>query len=99
MKRDLSGTWTIAATNKQLCCDLRDEAVVLDLDSGVYYGLNSVGTHVWHLIQRPRTVDEIIDSVAGNYDVEPGCCGADVMAFLHGLLDERLAEVVDEPAD
>ncbi len=34
-----------------LCRDLGAEAVVLDLESGIYYGLDEVGLRMWKLLQ------------------------------------------------
>jgi hypothetical protein len=72
-------------------CELGGEAVVLNLNTGIYYGLDTVGTHVWRLLQQPRTVAELCDLVTEEFDVAPDSCEADLLAFVaslssHGLL-------------
>ena len=72
-------------------CELGGEAVVLNLDTGIYYGLDSVGTQVWRLLQQPRSLTELRDVITDEFDVAPDQCEADLNAFLgslssHGLL-------------
>ena len=72
-------------------CELGGEAVVLNLDTGIYYGLDLVGTQVWRLLQQPRSLPELRDLITDEFDVTPDRCGADLHAFVgslktHGLL-------------
>ncbi len=41
--------------------DLDGEAVILDLVSGTYFGLNEVGTRVWRLVDEGRDAAQIVD--------------------------------------
>ena len=43
--------------------DLDGEAVILDLGSGTYFGLNQVGTRVWQLISDGSDEAHIVDVV------------------------------------
>lgn len=83
----------LVATRDQVSCELEGEAVVLSLDEGVYYGLNPVGAFLWSLLERPRTLEELRDSVASEYDVEPGTAEADVRDLMEELLARGLAEL------
>jgi hypothetical protein len=66
-------------------CELGGEAVVLNLDTGIYYGLDPVGTEVWRLLQRPRSLSELRDLVTDEFDVIPDQCEADLNAFVCSL--------------
>lgn len=46
------------------------EAVLLNLESGVYYGLNGVGTRMWSLLAEHRQVEPIIRILALEYRVD-----------------------------
>ena len=76
--------------------ELDSEAVLLNLRSGVYYGLNNVGARIWSLIQQPRTVAEIRDTILQEYEVEPERSEPDVIALLQKLAGEGLIEIKDE---
>lgn len=97
MKRTVSRHSTVVATSDQVSSDLKGEVAILDLKAGVYYGLDEVGARIWHLIQEPRTVDQIRDTLLQEYEVEPDRCERDVLALLQRLSDEGLLEVEDAP--
>ena len=84
---------TVVASRDQVSRDVGDEAVILGLGAGMYYGLNPVGARVWSLIQEPRQVGEVCDAIAAEYDVEPAECERDVVKLLGRLADEQLIEV------
>lgn len=88
---------SIVATKNQVSSDLGGEAVILDLKSGVYYGLNNVGTRIWNLLQEPKTINEIKDAILEEYEVEPNCCQHELLSLLQELLAVGLIEVSDDP--
>jgi hypothetical protein len=88
----------VRAARSQVSTVLDGEAVLLELNRGVYFGLNKVGTVVWQLVQEPRTVASIRDAVCEEYDVLPEECLSDVSGLLERMRDEGLVEVVDGPA-
>lgn len=83
----------VQATDDQIHSTVEDEAVLLELNSGVYYGVNYVGRFVWEHVQEPRTVGSLISLVAREYGVSAEECRADVIAFCEDLADARLLEV------
>jgi hypothetical protein len=86
----------VAASKNQVSSDLGGEAAILDLEAGVYYGLDEVGARIWELIQEPRSAREVRDALLAEYDVEPERCERDVLALLQELADAGLVEVRDE---
>src|ERR1019366_3167124 len=62
----------------QLSCDLAGEAAILNVRSGIHYGLDPVGARIWKLIEQPRTLEEIRDTLVREYDVEPYQCENDL---------------------
>jgi hypothetical protein len=74
-------------------CELGGEAVLLDTDSGTYYGLNAVGTTIWRLLQQPRTIRELCQLVAAEFAVTEEQCKEDVFRFLGVLYQHRLLNV------
>jgi hypothetical protein len=47
---------------------LGEECVMLDLDNGTYFGLDTVGTRVWQLLNEGKSVDEACALLALEYD-------------------------------
>lgn len=86
----------IVASSEQISSDLGEEAVILNLKSGVYHGLNEVGASIWKLIQEPRTIEEIKHKLLEEYDVEPEQCESDVIELLENLLAAGLIVINNE---
>ena len=74
--------------------NLNKDTVILDLKSEEYYGLNHVGSTVWHLLQEPRTVSEIQEMILSKYDVEAEECFQDLKAFLESLEIQELIDIL-----
>ena len=94
MQLDFTSDTTLMAVADHAACELGGEAVVLNLDTGVYYGLDTVGTRVWRLFQQPRSLGEVRDLIVNEFEVAPERCEADLLAFAaalnaHGLLRSR----------
>jgi len=98
MISQLSGSSTVVAARDQVSCDLAGEAAILDMKSGIYYGLNAVGARIWNLIQEPKLVDTICETILKEYDVEDDRCVRDILTLLQSLLDNGLVEVCHETA-
>ncbi len=87
---------TISPTQSQISSELADEAVILNLDSGIYYGLNEVGARIWELIQQPRSFGELHRVLLEEYDVPAEACKQDLTKILSELKNANLIEVSDE---
>lgn len=87
----------VVAVNHQVSSDLGGEVAILDLEAGMYYGLEEVGARVWALAQEPRTVQEIQDRIVDEYEVDPASGRRDVLALLQQLADKGLVEATNEP--
>ncbi len=97
MGNTLSETAVVVAAREQISCDLAGEAAILDLKSGVYYGLDLVGARIWTLIQQPRAIRAIREALLEEYDVEPERCQRDLLALLTEMTAAGLIEVADAP--
>ena len=93
MTASVSGHSIVVAAEGQISCDLADEMAILDLKSGVYYGLNSVGSRIWQLIQQPTSVGEVRQLLLKEYDIDPECCERELLALLQDLASKGLIEV------
>ena len=90
----LLGQSKVAVSQDQVSCDLSVEAAILNLKSGVYFGLNTVGASIWKLIQEPKTIREIREALVDEYDVEPKRCEKDILELLQELSTYGLIEIV-----
>lgn len=90
----LSKQSMVVATGQQIFSELDREAIILDMPSGIYYGLNAVGKSIWQLIQEPHSISEIVTSLRTDYPtVSPQTCEQDVIELLTDLQSHNLIEL------
>ncbi|MGQ8871408.1 lasso peptide biosynthesis PqqD family chaperone [Paenibacillus sp. TSA_86.1] len=76
-----------------LVSDMGGEKVMMSISSGKYYNLGSTGGQIWELIAEGRTLDELIETLAAEYDVASDQCREQVVPFLEHLLGEGLIDI------
>lgn len=84
---------TIVVSANQLSTFLDDEAIVLDLASGTYFGLQQVGARIWTILQQPTTCAQIVDTLASEYTVDVATLERDVLAFVGELAENHLVDL------
>lgn len=83
----------IAAVGGQVSTTVDDEVVILNLDTGIYFGLNPVGAWVWAAIQTPTTVARIHEDLIAQFDVDAETGERDLLALLEQLAEASLIEI------
>jgi hypothetical protein len=71
--------------------ELEGEMVLLNLESGVYFGLDEVGTLVWRALEAGVSQETVVRQLVEEFDVESDRARSDVATFLstleeHGLI-------------
>ncbi|MBF2004238.1 MAG: PqqD family protein [Chlorogloeopsis fritschii C42_A2020_084] len=87
--------WIVANKN-QVSSEVLGETVILNMTSGIYYGLNETGTFIWNLIQEPKTVEYILSALLDEYEAKPEECKSDLLALIQDLADKGMIEIKDE---
>jgi len=93
IQRTISEDSRIVLSKDQASCDLAGELAVVNLKSGVYYGLDPMGTRIWTLLREPLTFAALCRSVIQDYDVEGPRLESDMREFLSELADQGLVEI------
>ena len=87
----------VVRSAQQVSVDLDDEMVILNTQSGIYYGLDHVGARVWHLVSAPISIGELLKKILEEYDVDPERLECDLYALFDNLIAKGLVEV--RPSD
>jgi Coenzyme PQQ synthesis protein D (PqqD) len=82
----------------QVSCDMAGEAIVLNMKSGVYFGMEQVAALIWNLVEKPRSVAEIRDAIMKEYEVDDDTCEKDLKLFLDHLQSAGLIEIDNNEA-
>ena len=70
--------------------ELDGEAVLLDLASGHYFGLNATGVRIWALLAAGCDLATICERLAAEYALAPEAIAADVVELVAALEREGL---------
>jgi hypothetical protein len=73
--------------------ELDGEAVVLNLDTGIYFGLDEVGTRIWQLLAEHRTLRPVWQAMTDEFDTTPDRLQKDLLAFVDELRGKGLVSV------
>lgn len=64
------------------------EAIIVNLETGAYYSLQGVGTHIWEAVTTGATCDEVTATLVAHYSGEPSA----IRSAVDGLIDELAHE-------
>ena len=73
-----------------------EETVILGIDSGLYYGLNSIGSVIWELLNDEIRVSELIEKLVSQYEGDEQEITREALGFLNLLYSKSLIELIHE---
>jgi hypothetical protein len=85
----------VSASKFQASSEMLGESVILELKSGVYYGLNETGSLIWNLIQQSKSLEDIRDTILLEYEVETEVCDHYVLKLVQDLASKGLVIIED----
>ncbi len=77
----------------------QDGAVLLDIEQGLCFSLNPVGTKIWEMIKDGRSVDEIAEALEEEFHLPRTQLLTDISDFLKQLENMRLVGNQSSPAE
>lgn len=83
----------ISRSDHVLSQDLGGEAVLLDLASEHYFGLNKVGTRIWQLLETTPVLADIHHALCAEFEADHARIEHDLLALVGKLRDAGLIKV------
>lgn len=80
----------IVVAGDQVSADLEGETVILSMRDGVYYGLDRVGSRIWHAFAAPVALGDVLRLILEEFDVEEPQAWADLERLVGELLANGL---------
>ena len=68
---------------------------MLDMESGFYFGLNSVASIIWGMMKDGITFEVLCNQLMEQFDVERSLCEADTQELINQLLEKKIIRVVE----
>jgi hypothetical protein len=72
-----------------------EEVVMLDMDSGFYFGLNSVASVIWGLLANEIAFEALIGQLMEQFEVERSLCETDTKELLDQMLEKNIIKRVE----
>ena len=69
-----------------------EEAVLVNLSTERYLGLDPVGTRMWSVLTTAPSIEATFEQLHQEYDVEPDRLRADLEEFVEQLLGQQLIQ-------
>ena len=87
----------VQCSGEVLVQEVGGEAVLLDLASERYFGLDPVGTRIWQLLADSPALAQVHATLCGEFDAAPERIGEDLLALVGQLSEAGLVQVSPGP--
>ena len=67
-----------------------DELALLDAARGKYFGLNSPGSRIWELLETPRTIGDLCETLIVEFAVDPAECAQDTRELIAEMVEATI---------
>ncbi len=72
-----------------------EEVVMLDMESGFYFGLNSVASIIWGMMEKGISFKDLCDQLTEQFDVERALCESDTQELIDQLLEKKIIRIIE----
>lgn len=77
--------------------DVSGEAIILNLKTERYYGLNEVGAHMWQALISTESLQAALDALAAEYEIDLPTLRGDLLELVTRLVEDGLLEIAQQP--
>ena len=72
-----------------------DEVVMLDVESGYYFGLNSVASVIWEMMKEKIELNTLVENLMKEFDVDKATCELDTLELLEEMKGKKIIRTVE----
>lgn len=73
-----------------LATEVQGKMVMMDVEKGVYFALDVIGTDIWHRLAQPVLVTDLVAGLERDYDAPADTIERDVLAPLSRMVERGL---------
>jgi superfamily II helicase len=96
MATELTLESSIKIDDEVLSQELQEEAILLNLKTGVYFGLDEVGRRIWQLLKEHEDLSKVMAALLVEYDVSEERCREDLLDLGKNMETQGLVKVVSD---
>lgn len=83
----------ISKSTDLLEAPMDDSLALMSIESGKYFGLNSVGRAIWELLEESTPFNELITDLLNRFDIDENSCKEQCKNFLKELKQRNMIEL------
>jgi hypothetical protein len=91
---NIEDTTRIQANGRAVYHDLAEGGVLLDVESGEYFSVNTTGRELWKLVDGEVAVSDLVSGLAALTDEPAEVISADVHRFVADMVSRGLLQTV-----
>ncbi|WP_226667514.1 lasso peptide biosynthesis PqqD family chaperone [Metabacillus litoralis] len=91
--KEITRLHLICQNEGNIVSDMDGETVMLSIQNGKYYNLGEIGGAIWELIDKPITINQLINLLLEKYAVDHAQCEEQVIVFVKSLYKQGLVKV------
>jgi hypothetical protein len=95
--KDLSLNDRLSVPDAVVSRELDGETVLLNLDTGIYFGLDAVATAIWRSIQNGSRLGDAVAALAAEYEADAATLRDDVLRLAGQLVAKGLLTPAPSP--
>lgn len=86
----------VVRNNGFVDAEIDNEVVLMNIDTGVCYGLNRVGSRIWSELTVPIRIGDLCTKLLNEFEVDSTTCEREVLDLLQHLRVEGLIAVQEK---
>jgi hypothetical protein len=90
MKTDMQLDTKLSVPTQVMSRLVGDETVLLDLASGIYFGLDGVGKRIWECVAEGNDLGQVVAVIVTEFEVDEEQAQVDVIEFASDLVERGL---------
>src|ERR1019366_2086236 len=93
MLKELTLVDSVSVPEGVVSRELDGETVLLNLDTGIYFGLDAVATDMWRAMHSTKALGEAVETVRTQYAADPVVLRDDLLRLANQMLTKGLLQV------
>jgi Coenzyme PQQ synthesis protein D (PqqD) len=84
---------TVKVADDVICQEMDDEAVLLNMRTEIYFGLNAMGTRIWALLKSDAQIRTVAQALLDEYDIGADDVQRNLLDFVEQLHSKGLITI------
>lgn len=91
--RNIQSSSKLLLNQELLQSEIDGETIMMSIDNGKYYGLNTVASRIWEILKTEPLLSELVNKLIEEYEIEPTKCENETKEFLNNLIENKLIKI------